>query len=713
MRARKDATMTHWYTPLLTSYKGNISRDYEVADLITLAAVQDGGPPCLRGYWSGTIIDEGDTDDIAALAKVQCVSVQDLNDEDAAYVYVGADHSFMTLDATAEGDVTISLVTRDQDSYDQVKAWCENNLSKQRPRGSCYTIVQTSRGVETTFLDFTGAELERGNYMPDTLEQYDYAVKQLCATEPAGRILIVDGEAGTGKCLGPEVEVLRYDGNIVKARDVKTGDLLMGPDSTPRKVRSTCTGTGPMFQIQPTKGESWTCNDVHVLTLVDSHTGEVTDIGLDEYEKTTVSFKRRHKLIMTGVDFPPQAALPIDPYFIGIWIGDGAKDCIKLKNSDNQNLIKSIGITKNDTEIQQACDSVAETWGGRVVTRIDRRNQVRTHYLRGTKFLDAFRDLIGDGSKIPHTYLVASRADRLQLLAGILDTDGHHDRSGFEITQKRKNYADGICFLSRSLGFRCTVREKFVNGSKYYRMFISGDLHTVPTRIERKQATKRKQIKDHKRTGFKVEFIGDGEYAGWELDGDGRFLLGDYTVTHNTHLVRALIHDVEDALFIIIPQGMLETLVGPSMIGLLLEVKDEDRPIIFVLEDADDALVPRDGGNISLISALLNMGDGIIGQALNVRIICTTNARADQIDAAIMRPGRLISHMHVGSLPVDFAKEVLARLCVKAVLPERKDKKAVGFGTTGKPAAYTLAEIYEAARKACKDIEDSTELLDE
>jgi hypothetical protein len=64
---------------------------------------------------------------------------------------------------------------------------------------------------------------------------------------------------------------------------------------------------------------------------------------------------------------------------------------------------------------------------------------------------------------------------------------------------------------------------------------IGGPLHEIPTRVARKQATpKGDRHRDSTRTGFRVESVGEGDYFGWTLDGDGRFLLGDFTVTHNT-----------------------------------------------------------------------------------------------------------------------------------------------------------------------------------
>jgi hypothetical protein len=165
-----------------------------------------------------------------------------------------------------------------------------------------------------------------------------------------------------------------------------------------------------------------------------------------------------------------------------------------------------------------------------------------------------------------------------------------------------------------------------------------------------------------------------------------------------TYMVRAMVHDIENAMFIVMPQGMVESLVGPAMIPVLMRLRDDLKKtrVIFVLEDADDALVPRDGGNVHLISALLNFGDGFLGAALNIRVIATTNQPADKIDPAMRRPGRLIEHIHVGAFSAEEAQQVLHNLNPDATLP-KKQVRSMGFDNQ-KAATYTLAELYEAAR---------------
>jgi len=340
---------------------------------------------------------------------------------------------------------------------------------------------------------------------------------------------IIRSPTGSGKCLAPETTVLLYDGRVIRADKVVQGDLLMGPDSKPRTILTTTRGHGPMYKIKPLKGNEWCCNDQHILTLINTSSGKTIDISVEEYLTKSNWFKHMHKLFMVGVDFPIRADLILDPYFLGIWLGDGGKS------------LSFVEISKNDPEIKQAMIQVAAEHGLFVET-YEHPNKCDAHRISGSgktnRVLNKLRVLMQDGIRIPPSYLrCASRKDRLELLAGLLDTDGYLARGYFEIITKYPLLSDDIQFLAHSLGFRTTYKEKPVDGVIYHRINILGEISNIPTRIHRKQAPIRKINKDACRVGFKIEYIGQGNYVGWTLDNDGRFLLGDFTVTHNTELM--------------------------------------------------------------------------------------------------------------------------------------------------------------------------------
>ena len=373
--------------------------------------------------------------------------------------------------------------------------------------------------------------------MQQTLRPYQLdAIQRVRAAMRRGkrRVLLV-APVGAGKCLGLGTPVLKYDGAIVSVEDIRPGDHLMGPDSAPRIVKSVSHSHGPLYRIEPIKGDAWVCNDAHVLTLVNTSTSDVIDCSLQDYLSRSEWFRSEHKQFSTGVEFPVQdKPLLVDPYFVGVWLGDGTRK------------LAGVTISNPDPEIRELMHQVARHYGVNVREYNNKPcPSFRLTAERGqpNPLLRAMRQIIDADGALDPSYRVASRGGRMALLAGLLDTDGYPNKSGFEIIQKRQDYAALICFVARSLGFRATISEKRVPGydTIYWRINLSGDFSTLPMRIPRKKAPPRKQKKNHLRTGFKVVALGDGEYAGFTLDGDGRFLLGDFTVTHNTTVAAHII----------------------------------------------------------------------------------------------------------------------------------------------------------------------------
>ena len=208
-----------------------------------------------------------------------------------------------------------------------------------------------------------------------------------------------------------------------------------------------------------------------------------------------------------------------------------------------------------------------------------------------------------NGKFIDSRYLQNSREIRLQVLTGLIDTDGHLIDNVFEITTKWEQLRDQILYLARSLGFSVTHKIKAVNGVDYYRIWISGDTHLIPC-ITRKKADVRQQIKRPLVYGFKVEPLGIGDYYGFEIDGNHLYLLGDFTVTHNTHdqieIAKQIYKKTGKPFLIICPLGVKHQFQyedGPRL-GVTIEyiTSDDD----FALADTPYLITNyervRDGG---------------------------------------------------------------------------------------------------------------------
>lgn len=365
---------------------------------------------------------------------------------------------------------------------------------------------------------------------------------------------------GGGKCLAHGTPVVMFDGTIKPVEDVQIGDLLMGPDSKQRVVTSLARGREAMYRIAPVKGDPYTVNESHILSLKITgisndrcksviggdgqryQAGDIANITVRDYLKSSATFRHVAKgWRPDGIDFAPAPAsndnLPVPPYILGVWLAEGS----------NQRSVAAI--TNPDKEVCDAWLSWGDALGCSVRTAAQQHTSVLTYFLNGS---GAYRNpavsalkaagQIGCERNIPNQYLTASRKQRLELLAGIVDGDGYLHHNHFEIVTKYEKLRDGILFLARSVGLaaysRTTEKTCTNTGSigVYHVITISGDVDRVPCRVPRKIATQRQQKKSVHVTGIKaVEPLGEGDYYGFSLDGPDRlFLLGDFTVTHNT-----------------------------------------------------------------------------------------------------------------------------------------------------------------------------------
>lgn len=384
-----------------------------------------------------------------------------------------------------------------------------------------------------------------------------------------GELYGLVGGSGTGKCVAPGTPILMFDGTIKKVEDVVVGDLVMGDDSTPRRVLGTTHGVGPMYRIVPKKGESFVVNGPHVMCLKSAvkslekrprwygsiyikprvrYPGHwsrqedgVFELSVDDYLRESTRFKDCMKLYRNAVAFDAKE-VRIDPYVLGIWLGDGWKNGTLLTNMDEAVVAawcEYVGGRGLSVTVGENGESPAKDYS--VFSQANKDHRPGRYGVSGNTLMNDLRHYGLVGNKhIPGDYKANSEDVRLQVLAGIIDADGSLSSNGYEVASSNDVLADDILFLARSLGFAAYKRKRFTKYEKdgkrlpSWRIFIFGDCDRIPVKIERKKAPPRSQIKDVLVTGFKVEPIGEGEYFGFQVDGNNRFLLGDFTVTHNS-----------------------------------------------------------------------------------------------------------------------------------------------------------------------------------
>jgi len=353
------------------------------------------------------------------------------------------------------------------------------------------------------------------------------------------------------KCEVAGTELLMHDGTVKKVEDIVVGDVVMGDDSQPRKVLECGSGRAPMYHVSQSNGDSYTVTDDHVLVLSrQAHTAPkgtrfkdrystdcFLEISAKDYATKPTWFKRTWKGYKVGVDFPSQE-LPLEPYYLGVWLGDGDT--------------RTPGITAGDAEVVDYMRGYANRLGLELSEK-PQQGCLRLYLCRHGKHnpatqklqdLDLLMPMEGssrcDSRKhIPHIYKQNDRTSRLQLLAGLIDSDGSHQKNrGFIFVNTNKVLADDTCWLARSLGFKSFVLKVNTSIKKLnyrgiaYRVYVQGKISEIPTRIARKRGVD--SAKATNRTTIKVTPVGEDAYYGFLLDGNHRYLHSDFTVTHNS-----------------------------------------------------------------------------------------------------------------------------------------------------------------------------------
>ena len=384
---------------------------------------------------------------------------------------------------------------------------------------------------------------------------------------------LLDIPCGFGKCLSKNTPIIMYDGSIKMVQDIKVGDQLMGDDSTPRNVLSLARGREMMYDIIPNKGDKYTVNESHILSLKCStnhskkyRKGEIYDISVKDYLNLPKCFHGPAGPLL-GFRVPimfPKKDVDIDPYILGYWLGDG--------NSGNA------GITSEEYEVvcyfKEYCEKIN-------CDIIQNKDSITTrhslHYSISGKQINNKRipnvllnnlrkyNLLNN-KHIPHDFKCNSRENRLELLAGLIDSDGSLMGNGYDIIQKNEKLLDDIIYLARSLGFAayknvckksCIYKGEKREGT-YYRTFIHGKgLEEIHVKCERKKCPPRKQIKDALVTRIKVVKKEEDDYYGFELDGNRRYVLGDFTVTHNTIMALYIIAKLKLKTLVIVHKEFL------------------------------------------------------------------------------------------------------------------------------------------------------------
>lgn len=413
------------------------------------------------------------------------------------------------------------------------------------------------------------------------------------------RVIVEPGNA-LMQCLQEGTEVLMYDGSYKEVQNISVGDLVMGWDSQPKTVEQTGSGFEEMFEVR-TKSKKddhiYTCNRSHIMTLKycsdykDNKKGDVIDISVKDYLELS---KKEQDLLMgfrTDVEFEKKE-VPLSPYYLGLWIGDGNRNNTSVTTCDNEISTYLSEYAMELNMFTRRDNQNGKAWTYHITTGESHGDSRRNHIMNSLRDLELIQN-----KHVPYVYKYNDQDTLLNLLAGFIDADGTLVDQTFIIHQVDDRITDDMEFIARSLGFKVNKTKKTrtsdqLYGSKdtieYNILSIGGDTWKIPTKVERKQSQEVTKQKDWRNYGINLVSKGHGKYYGFTLKEDPHFLLKDFTVTHNTtagrvqvaeNLLQMGLVDNIDKYLMILNTGNLDYMTDGKIDNLTL-IKSENEAML-------------------------------------------------------------------------------------------------------------------------------------
>lgn len=363
-----------------------------------------------------------------------------------------------------------------------------------------------------------------------------------------------------GKALSLDTEIPTPSG-WKKMADIHVGDLVFGQDGKPAKVlaESEIFTDKEAFEVTFEDGEVIVATDDHIWTVItkDSRRFNRTKkyISTNGYFETTTKEMSKHFVYhrkdKTGKEYKyrvpmnepveyDEKDLSIDPYMLGVWLGDGSSRDTRITcgEQDLSEMISLINLAGYKTKARSHKNRATS-----IAVGITPRGQ-------SNKFLDALRkENVLENKHIPIKYLQGSYYQRLSLLQGLMDTDGTISKSGqCSFAQSNRSIIDQVCELLSSLGIKNSVRERQVKckGERFQSWEIQffASIDTPVFRLKRKLKRQKKCLADRMKNKsiVNIKSIGNAPSKCIYVDNENHlFLAGKkFTATHNTTFAAGL-----------------------------------------------------------------------------------------------------------------------------------------------------------------------------
>ena len=354
-------------------------------------------------------------------------------------------------------------------------------------------------------------------------------------------------------------------------RDISVGDYVFGKNGNPTMVIGESEiFNKPMYLVTFEDGEQIKASCDHIWTVQtktsrntakrNSHhigNGKIyrasgwydttTEEMADDFARVRNDGKGteyKYRVPMNGAVQYAEKELLINPYLLGVWLGDGTSTAtnITVSDLDAEEMMRNVsGASGYSVELHHCKDRAC-------YFKVDKQ---KSNQIGEESFMYNLRKLNLIGNKhIPEEYLHASVEQRLELLQGIMDTDGTCSREGqCSFVQKSKELSEQVLELINSLGIKAKMikRKSVLNGkeiSDIYNITFFADKGTRIFRLNRKYVRQKDRLCDRMKAKSIVNIEKIGAVPSkciMVADKEHLYLAGKhFTPTHNTYTVATI-----------------------------------------------------------------------------------------------------------------------------------------------------------------------------
>lgn len=408
----------------------------------------------------------------------------------------------------------------------------------------------------------------------------------------------------SGKALPLDENILTSKG-FRKFGDLRVGDKVYGKDGK-ETIVTFITETmynHDCYNIEFDNGDIVKCDAEHLWEIMSSDWNKKKIIDTNELIRILPQKKKNGSGLYVemnqSLEFD-EKELPIDPYTLGVWLGDGTS--------------RSAQITCHKDDMECYKTNIPYEIGNITYSKVN--NNVVTLKVNGLYPLLRLTNLL-QNKHIPDSYKMGSIEQRLELLRGLMDTDGHigKKKGSLEFYQKNEDLIDDVVFILRSLGIKTRKSFRTIDGSVYWKITFATNRFSL-FKLKRKKDRQENHKYFEKNNRLYIKAITKSDSVPVRCitvdNDDHMFLIGKNLIpTHNT------ITTVAYLLWTIIFTPMVNIAIaahkGPAANGILqrLKLAYENLPLWL-----QHGIIEWNKGNIELengskIGAFATTADGL------------------------------------------------------------------------------------------------------